>query len=228
MTMLSESDIALAGEYVLGLLDAAEQGTAQARIATDAAFAAEVEAWRERLSPMAGGAETAAPDMVWANIIAALPIASGQDIGRGNLRLWQGLTAASLAVAAYLGFLVANPPVIPIAETPAPLVAALGSENGKAAITARYDLQSGELLLTPVSLDTGKLYPELWIIPDGGTPHSLGMMAVGKPTLVSVTPEIRQFMAAGGTLAITPEPQTGGPGGKPTGAVIASGKMTII
>ena len=228
MTMLNENDIALAGEYVLGLLDAAEQATTQARIATDTAFAAEVDAWHERLASMAGGADMAASDKVWANISAALPIATGQDVGRGNLRLWQGLTAASLAVAAYLGFLVANPPVVQTVETPAPLVAALGSENGKAAITARYDIQNGELLLTPVSLDTGKLYPELWIIPDGGQPHSLGLMAVGKPTLVSVTPEIRQFMAAGGTLAITPEPQTGGPGGKPTGAVIASGKMTII
>jgi anti-sigma-K factor RskA len=35
-------------------------------------------------------------------------------------------------------------------------------------------------------------------------------------------------MGSGGTLAITPEPQTGGPGGKPSGPVIASGKITTI
>ena len=228
MTMLNENDIALAGEYVLGLLDAAEQAAAQARVATDAAFAAEVDAWRDRLASMAGGADIAAPDHIWANIDSALPNATGQDVGHGNLRLWQGLTAASLAVAAYLGFLVANPPVMPTLASPAPLVAALGSETGNAAITARYDTQNGELLITPVSLETGKLYPELWIIPTGGTPHSLGIMAAGKPTLVAVTPQMRAFMAVGGTLAITPEPQTGGPGGKPSGPVIASGKMTII
>jgi anti-sigma-K factor RskA len=226
--MLSEDDIALAGEYVLGVLDAAEQATAHARVATDNAFAAEVDAWHQRLSSMADGADTAAPDHIWTNIDAALPRATGQDTGRGKLRLWQGLAVASMAVAAYLGVLLWAQPFVPNIDTPSPLVAALGSENGKAAITARYDVQSGELLLTPVSLDTGGLYPELWIIPDGGTPHSLGMMALGKPTLVAVTPEARQFMAAGGTLAITPEPQNGGPGGKPTGAVIASGKMTII
>jgi anti-sigma-K factor RskA len=228
MSMLSENDIALAGEYVLGLLDAAEHATANARIATDAAFVAEVDAWRDRLASMAGGADVAAPDNIWANIDAALPLANGQDVGRGNLRLWQGLTAASLAVAAYLGFLVANPPVVPTVETPAPLVAALGSENGKAAITARYDVQSGELLLTPVSLDTGKLYPELWIIPADGTPHSLGMMAAGKSTLVAITPEMQKFMAAGGTLAITSEPEQGGPGGKPSGPIVASGKITVL
>ena len=228
MTMLSEDDIALAGEYVLGLLDSAEQASAQARIATDAAFAAEVGAWHDRLASMAGGPDTAASDHVWANIEGALPRATGQDAGTGSLRLWQGLTAASLAVAAYLGFLVANPPVVPTVETLAPLVAALGSENGKAAITALYDVQNGDLLLTPVSLDTGKLYPELWIIPADGTPHSLGMMAAGKSTLISLTPEMRKFMAAGGTLAITSEPKEGGPGGKPSGPIVASGKITVL
>jgi anti-sigma-K factor RskA len=44
MSRLSEDDIALAGEFVLGLLDAAEQAAAQARAATDAMFAAEIEA----------------------------------------------------------------------------------------------------------------------------------------------------------------------------------------
>ena len=228
MSILSDDDFALAGEYVLGLLDAAEHATANARIATDGAFAAEVDAWRDRLASMAGGADFAAPDHIWANIDSALPIATGQDVRHGNLRLWQGLTAASLAVAAYLGFLVANPPVIPTVEAPAPLVAALGSETGKAAITARYDIQNGELLLTPVSLDTGKLYPELWIIPADGTPHSLGMMAADKSTVVALTPEMRKFMAAGGTLAITSEPEQGGPGGKPSGPIVASGKITVL
>ena len=226
--MLSENDIALAGEYVLGLLDAAGEATAQARIATDTVFAAEVDAWRERLASMAGGADTTAPDKIWADIENALPRKTGQDVGRGKLRLWQGLSAASLAVAAYLGVLLWAQPFVPNIETPAPLVAALGSENGKTAITARYDRQSGELLMTPVALNTGKLYPEIWIVPADGKARSLGMMAVGKPTLVAVTPEMREFMAAGGTLAITPEPQGGAPNGSATGPIIASGKITVI
>ena len=226
--MLSENDIALAGEYVLGLLDAAGEATAQARIATDTVFAAEVDAWRERLASMAGGADTTAPDKIWADIENALPRKTGQDVGRGKLRLWQGLSAASMAVAAYLGVLLWAQPFVPNIESPAPLVAALGSENGKTAITARYDRQSGELLMTPVALNTGKLYPEIWIVPADGKARSLGMMAVGKPTLVAVTPEMREFMAAGGTLAITPEPQGGAPNGSATGPIIASGKITVI
>ena len=226
--MLSENDIAQAGEYVLGLLDAAEQAAVQARVATDATFAAEVDAWRDRLASMAGGADTAAPREIWATIESALPQATGQDVGRGKLRLWQGLSAASMAVAVYLGVLLWAQPFVPNIETPAPLIAALGSENGKTAITARYDRQSGELLMTPVALNTGKLYPEIWIVPADGKARSLGLMAVGKPTLVAVTPEMREYMVAGGTLAITPEPQGGAPNGTATGPIIASGKIETI
>lgn len=226
MTRLTKDDIALAGEYVLGLLDPAEAAAANARAASDADFAAEVEVWRERLQSMVGGADTPAPDHLWLAIERALPLPSGQDTGTGRLRIWQGLTALSAALAAYFAFLAwQEPPPAPVEK---PLIAALGSETGNAAITARYDAASGELLLTPVSLDTGKLYPELWVIPADGKPRTLGMMAAGKPTQVTVTPELRQYMAQGATLAITPEPESGGPGGQPSGPVIASGKITSI
>lgn len=226
MSRLSEDDIALAGEYVLGLLDPAETAAANARAATDADFAAEVEAWRERLQSMAGGADSPVPDHLWNRIEKALPADSGQD--RGNIRIWQGLTALSAAIAGFFAFqLYQQPAPQPLPDNP-PLVAALGSETGNTAITARYDAQSGELLLTPVSLNTGKLYPELWVVPADGKARSLGMMATGKPTQVIVTPEMRAFMAEGAVLAITPEPQGGAPGGKATGPIIASGKITTI
>ncbi len=228
MTVLSEDDIALAGEYVLGLLDPAESASAQARAATDPAFGAEVDAWRERLQSMVGGGDVAAPDHIWPGISRALPQATGQDAGRGRLRLWQGLTALSASAAAVLGFLVwqqqAPAPITPAA----PMVAAIGNDVGKNAIAARYDANSGELLMTPVSLDTGNLYPEIWIVPADGKARSLGMMAENKPTRVIVSPEMRAFMEQGATLAITPEPQGGSPTGKATGPIIASGKISTI
>jgi anti-sigma-K factor RskA len=228
MTALSENDIALAGEYVLGLLDPAEAAAVQARLATDAAFGAEVEAWRLRLQSLAGGADAPAPDHVWAGIERALPAPTGQDVGAGRLRLWQGLTGISAAAAAFLGFLVWQLPApVPAGSTP-PLIADLGSESGNVAITANYDEKSGQLLMTPVSLDTGKLFPEIWIVPADGKARSLGMMAVNKATQVTVSPEMRIFMEQGATLAITPEPQGGAPGGKATGPIIASGKITTI
>jgi anti-sigma-K factor RskA len=228
MTMLTEEDMALAGEYVLGLLDAGEAAQVQARVVTDAGFAAEVDAWRDRLQSLALGTDEAVSDHVWSGIAAKLPGATGQDIGTGKLRVWQGLTAASLALAAYLGLLNWTSDVPPDIDKAPPMIAALGSETGNAAITARYDADSGELLLTPVSLNTGRLYPELWVIPADGKARSLGMMATDKPTQVTVTAAMRQYMAQGATLAITPEPAGGAPGGKATGPVIASGKISVI
>ncbi len=227
MTMLTEDDIALAGELVLGLLDPAAEAQANARIATDADFAAEVEAWRTRLAPMLDGAEVPAPADGWKQILAALPPETVPD--RSDAGLWKWATGFSATAAAFFAALYFMQPA-PVAPPPPapPLVAALGSDTGKAAIAARYDAASGELLLTPVALDTGPLYPELWVIPADGKARSLGMMASGKPTRMTVSTEMRAYMKAGATLAITPEPAGGAPGGKATGPVIASGAITTI
>lgn len=228
MTILSEEDIALAGEYVLGLLDAAGEASASARIATDAVFAAEVEAWRERLAPMLTS-DADAPAHIWSNIQNALPEPTGQEVGSGKLLFWRSLTGISVSAAAILGILLLQKPDAVTPTTPEiPLIAALGSETGAASLTASYEAGTGRMIVTPVSLDTGELYPELWIIPADGTPHSLGIVASDKATSMTVPLEARQYMGTGGTLAITPEPQTGGPGGKPTGPVIASGKITTL
>lgn len=228
MTMLDGDDIALAGEYVLGLLDSATEATVTARVATDAEFAAEVEAWRERLMPMLGS-DKAPPTHIWSVISDRLPVETGQDLGSSKLLFWRTLTGISVSAAAILGILLLQQPEAPATPTPsAPLIAALGSETGSAALTASYNADSGQMVVTPVSLDTGELYPELWIIPADGTPHSLGIVASDKSTSLTVPLETRQYMGSGGTLAITPEPQTGGPGGKPTGPVIASGEIRTL
>jgi anti-sigma-K factor RskA len=227
MTRLTEDDIALAGEYALGLLDPVAAAQADARIATDADFAAEVEAWRTKLAPMLDGADVPAPANGWGRIAAALPRQTQRD--RGDSGPWKWATGFSAIAAVLFAALYFMQPSRVTPPTPsAPLVAALGSDTGNAAITARYDAGSGELLLTPVALDTGALYPELWVIPADGKARSLGMMASDKPTQVTVNAELRTFMEQGATLAITPEPAGGAPGGKATGPVIASGKITTI
>jgi anti-sigma-K factor RskA len=228
MTMLSEDDIALAGEYVLGLLDAAGEATANARIATDAAFAAEVEAWRERLAPMLAGDE-APPAHIWDAVQNSLPAPTGQDVGSGKLLFWRTLTGISVSAAAILAVLLLQTPdpvAPPAPETP--LIAALGSETGNASLTASYDAATGRMIVTPVSLDTGDLYPELWVIPADGTPRSLGIVSSTGAVSIAVAADLRQHIGAGSTLAITPEPRTGAPGGKPSGPILASGTVTDL
>ena len=228
MTVMTDEDFVLAGEYVLGLLDAGQDAIVIARIATDSDFAAEVEAWRLRLNPLLGS-EQAPPAELWPKIEKALPADTLQDVGSNKLTFWRALTGISMTAAIFMGvMLLQKPAPIPATVAPAPMIAALGSEDGNAAITARYDSAQGTMLLTPVSLDTGKLYPELWVVPADGKPRSLGMIKGDKPTEMIVSPDMRQFMSEGALLAITPERAQGALDGIATGPILASGKITIL
>jgi anti-sigma-K factor RskA len=228
MTGMTDEDFTLAGEYVLGLLDAGQEAVVAARIAMDTDFAAEVEAWRLRLNPLLGP-EHLAPAHIWPKIKKALPVATLQDVGTAKLTFWRALTGISVTTAIFLGVLLLQQPafVAPVAN-PTPMIAALGSADGRSAITASYDSTQGVMLLTPVALDTGALYPELWIIPADGKARSLGIIKGDRPTEMDVSHEMRQYMNEGALLAITPEPAQGAPGGVATGPVLASGKMIIL
>jgi anti-sigma-K factor RskA len=226
MTSLTETDIALAGEYALKLLDRADEAQAQARIATDTDFAAEVAAWNKRLEPLVMVADVTPPPHLWSAIEAKLSPATRQDLGNHVVRLWQGLTLISGGVAAALAFILINQPVA--APPRAPLIAALGQNSEPSTMTASYNRETGALLLTPVSLKTGALSPELWLIDHSGAAHSLGIIVRDRPSQLTVPSDLRKLLIQGATLAVTPEPNSGAPGGKPTGVVIASGKITTI
>ena len=229
MTLLGEDDIVLAGEYVLGLLDRQNEASATARIATDAAFAAEVEAWRLRLLPMIDGNDTPAPSHIWDAVQRLLAQPTQQDNKGANVRLWQAIAGASSMTAAVLAVLLLQQPAPVVPQEPvAPLVAALGSDNGSSSITARYDSANGQMLLTPVSLKTGELFPELWIIPADGTARSLGIVRADGPSQINIDAGLREYINRGATLAVTTEPEGGSPSGKATGPIIASGKITTI
>lgn len=224
---IPHEDSALAAELVLGLLSPADEAQTRARVATDAAFAADVASWEDQLLPMLDGADAQPPAHLWERVRAGMGAETGQN-NDGKLRFWRGFSMASTAVALLLGVAMLNQPA-PIAVTPtAPLIAALGSEAGAAAMMASYDPRDGMLMTMPVKMDMGPMYPELWIIPVGGTATSLGMIDPAKPTKHALSPEHRSLIAMGATLAITPEPAGGAPNGKATGPVVASGTITTI
>lgn len=226
MADLTEDDIALAGEYALGLLNAAERAGTSARVATDPDFAAEVEAWRVRLIPMHGKTSEQPSAEVWEKINAQLnPVHNGAHAPQ---RFWKGLSILSTSAAMAMAFFLYLQPLQNGQPADVPLIVAMKGEAGTASITASYNAQNGEILLTPVLLNTGDLYPELWVIPADGTARSLGIISGAHATLMKVPNEMRRHMAEGGTLAITPEPEGGAPGGKATGPVIASGIIISI
>ena len=227
MQLLTDDDIALAGELAMRLLSPADEAQARARMSRDAGFATEAQRWEERLMPLANGLHAAPSSDVWHKIEAQIAPAVSQD-KPSPVRFWQGLSFASMAAAAVFGVMLLNQPLPVQPQASVPMIAALSAEGGNAAVTASFDAQSGDLIITPVSLNTGTLYPELWVIPAGGKPQSLGMIDPAQPRRHNLPMPMRGMMAAGATLAITPEPMSGAPGGNPTGAVIAAGKINVI
>ena len=98
---LSESE-ALAAEHALGVLDARERAAAEARMATDPAFAADVEAWRERLAPMLESVAAVPPTPeLWRRIERLLP-ANDNGALMNRLKFWRNSAMGGFALAVSL------------------------------------------------------------------------------------------------------------------------------
>lgn len=242
-----------AAEYVLGLLDATGRREAQALIESDAGFAIEVARWEDYFAPwLQQVPPVAVPDVLWQRIRQTLwghelpqrdtatPAAAKTPLSQ-SLGFWRGLAAAGAAVAiASVALLLANyrtpapapqpPPQVvtttpPAPATPAqPLIVSLRHEDGSTAYTATLNPDDGSVVLVPVDLGGDpSLSPELWLIPPGESPRSLGMIARDAPMVVTVPTALRSTAIRGGTFAISLEPAGSGPHQAPTGPVVATG-----
>jgi anti-sigma-K factor RskA len=226
---LSDDDIVLAGEAALGLLDRANEAVVASRIATDPQFAAEVRAWQDRFVPLATGEAAPPPAKIWNDIRVKIgTVPTRRAANNSAVTLWKSLAAGATAVAATLAFMLVNPPApSPVAPTPT-LVAALGSETGRGAMTAAYDTRRSELVVTPVAMQANGRFPELWVIDASGDAKSLGFVNATSATRIAVGPALRTRMKSGMTLAVTLEADNSAPHAKAAGPIIVSGKIEVL
>ena len=234
-----------AGEYVLGVLDAGERRATEERIGNDPGFARLVSDWEQRLSPWLAQAEPVQPSPhVWPRIRTKLGWPSLQGARPGlwnNAGFWRAATGLAIA-AGVIAFVVGLR--APVAVMPAPpaagQVAATGEaaarpvvvlarDNGSTGWLASIDAAHGKILMVPVhtALATGRAN-ELWLIPPGEAPRSLGYVSNEKSHTVEVPAAIRSALAVGATLAITLEPEAGMPHAAPTGPIVAKGAIASI
>jgi anti-sigma-K factor RskA len=230
----------LAAEYALGLLEGEAARGAKALLLSDTDFAAAVEDWELWLAPLADEAEAADPSSdVWARIERALAAAGNGDGSvvalRRKLRVWRGWAAGMTAVAASLALvLVARAPqeAPPRVERPAAapvFVASLSSETSETSLAVAYEGARSSLLVTPSRLAGAAGHDhELWIIPPGGQPVSLGLVRPGAPQRLAVPREMAPHFRNRASVALSVEPAGGSPTGQPTGPVIAAGELTSI
>ncbi len=215
--MTEEERDALAGEYVLGTLGAAEARA----VGDDPAMAPLIAGWEARLAPLHALAPPEAPPPgLWARIeksIAGAEVRPPRPARAGWFtRFW---AIGSTAVAAGLAILMlVNRPA------PAPLMTVLLTSQEAPAFLVEAD-RGGEIRLAALNnqpVPEGRVR-ELWALPQGATaPTSLGLVpADGR---ISVRPaQIRP--EPGMLIEITLEPPGGSPIGRPTGPVLFIGRL---
>ena len=237
--MNEERDL-LAAEYALGLVEGAELVEARRLAASDDEFARAVAAWEERLAPLVDEVRAVEPgNRVWEAIqraIAAAPAAGTNVVDlRKRLRVWRGTAAGMTAIAASLALVVGyqstreDPKVVQPAERAPVLIASLASGDEEAALSVAYDAERANLLVTPARLAGAPGHDhELWIIPAGGAPVSLGIVRAGPAQRVPVPPQVAPHFQARASIALSREPAGGSPTGQPTGPVVAAGELTAV
>jgi anti-sigma-K factor RskA len=222
-----------AAEYVLGVLGAEDRRRAEFRIASEPRFAAEVAYWEARLGGLADAVPAVAPpSTVWDGIEARLSASLKEAAKPGgiwqSLAFWRTFALASTALAAAslagLVYLANVPSLGP------PLLAQLNAESGQASFVAAVNKEGDSLTIVPAALLTGDQQKafELWLIPPGDKPHSLGLIDPTKPVRITVPESLLPKVNSDAVLAVSLEPPGGSPTGQPTGPVIANGKLASL
>ena len=234
MTGLDDID-ALAAEYVLGTLTAAERAEAEARRGTDPAFNAAVLAWERRLGPLAEAVAPVAPpaglyEKIRAGIglgATVLPFQVREQAIVRQARRWRaaavGMTAVAAALAGVVGWQDYQRRLVPTQY-----VAVLQAGNALPAFLLTVDTKSNMFVIAAMQkpAEPEKSY-QLWLVHnDMPEPKSLGVF---DDEAMDVRPmrqdEPMHDMMMDGTYAVSVEPKGGSPTGTPTGPVVFSGKL---
>ena len=221
-----------AAEFVLGVLSARERRRCELRVLRDPDFAREVAFWEERLGGLADRIRQVPPPAdAWARIEAALGGAATAREEGGvwqSLAFWRGLALGASALAA--ACLAALIYVGTVAPPSAPLVAKLDAEGGQTGFVAAVSSGGGNLTIVPAALLSAQEQKamELWLIPSGEKPHSLGLIDPSRPVTISVPKDLLSKVNSEAVLAVSLEPPGGSPTGQPTGPVIANGKLAAL
>lgn len=230
---IPDEDRPLAGEFVLGVLDADERAEAQRRMAAEPAFARAVQWWETHLTPLAADIRAVEPSAgLWPRIANLVGERAKPPVWN-NVSVWRGVSVGALALAAAsVAALVltprpALPPVVaPAAPAPAEVAVINDPVSKQPALIATLDHATDKLILTPVAMKmpSGR-EPELWIIPEGQKAISLGVIPQNAPAQIVLPAGLRGGGTYTATLAVTDEPPGGAPTGVATGSVRAIGKF---
>ncbi len=218
----------LASEYALGTL----HGPARKRFARllrdDADLSRTVLEWQERLAPIAQAvAPVNPPKRVWRKIEQRIQRLQPQTRWFDSLNFWRSLAlfASSFAFALLLFFGFA-----PQRDAAPTYVAVLADSTHQPVMTVRYTRGNRELEINIIHAPdlAADRSLELWSLPKGGAPQSLGLIAASGAIKLKLAAQSASTMPDIPALAVSLEPKGGSSTGAPSGPVLYSGSLLKI
>lgn len=220
-----DEDLAITAEYVLGLLEPAEVTAFEERLALDPEFRALVAAWSEDFATLleATPAEAPPPRVEAALMRRLFPEERQSWLRRLGIlpAILGGLASALLVIwVSNLGLLQPQPPAF---------AAAMESEDDSLVVLASVsaDAAAIDVERTAGQAAEGRSL-ELWLIPEGEDPISLGVLPDEPVGRIAVPEALRARVVAGALLALTDEPLGGSPDGRPSGPPVAAGPVVAV
>lgn len=212
----------LAAEYALGTLRGAARARFEHWVAEDGAIARSVDEWQARLGPLAAAVAARPPhERVWRAIerrVAPTEPLRREAWWRVLALLASGAAAALVVMAVLFPAQHAQPPA-------GAYVAVLSdARSQKAVLFVNAGRHSNELRLRPLDpgIQVSNASLELWALPRGGKPRSLGLVPAGGGVL-RLAAAAEQVLRDVPMLAVSLEPVGGSKTGAPTGPVLYSG-----
>lgn len=227
--MSEQEDIELlAGEYVLGTLDATERNLVNQRRKIEPELDAKIVAWEHHLSPLIEKIEAAAPrgDLL-ASILKSIEQGEIKPANVSDLKIIQlrkqvtrwrmGAIGAGALAAALATFLVMQQPLPGLEDQK--FIAVFQDDDVPPRFVMSVDLNKRVLTIRPVaaSLPEGKTF-QLWIKaePLGPDPKSLGLLDLPEQPFQKGLQQYDGKLLQNATFGISVEPIGGSPTGRPS------------
>ncbi|MEB7625291.1 anti-sigma factor [Enterobacter vonholyi] len=215
MNDAEKRDDMLAAEYALGTLRGGARLQFQKRVAHEPALAARVAYWQEMFSTLDSHlVPVPPPETVWKRIALDLPPKKPLRKSRPYLGWMVAASLAALSVVAW--YATRTPELVPL------MVLNDAQQHGEWVVSAdasRQHLSIAPLRPTAVAAQHSL---QLWLIPGGQAPVSMGLLHNDIPTRVTLR---NTTLPPDAMIAISLEPEGGSPTGLPTGPVLYSGKL---
>ena len=209
----------LAAEYALGTLRGSARRRFERLCAQSASARRALYRWEDDWSALSRALPPVQPSArVWTNVSLQL---FGEPVSPPRARRWRtwqlAAAAGLVAVALIVGLIVRQ-----AAPPPLQTLAVLGTDTAHPVWRLERRLPLTALTIEVVGTvpqAAGKSY-ELWALPPGGAPVSLGLLPAAGRTQRTLSEPQRLALLAADKVAVSVEPAGGSPTGSPTGPIV--------